>query len=183
MPKLSFDDFVRREQQAVRDQNATDWAAEKEAWIESLDSLFIQVSGYLREYVEAGQVSINYTEIELNEENIGSYAARKMFVTIGTKTVVLEPIGTLLVGSKGRVDVVGPLSKAQLLLLDSEARSVQELFRVSVSVGRATPPPRPPGPSKPIRWIWRIVTKPPRMEIIEITKDSFLSLLTELANG
>ncbi len=74
----------------------------------------------LHKYVSTGQIKLGYKPIELNEENIGQYSARQMVLKIGSKSVILEPIGTLLIGSKGRVDLVGPTGKAQILLVDSK---------------------------------------------------------------
>jgi hypothetical protein len=185
MPKTSFDEFVRREQQAATSLNETpiDWLGEKNDWLQHLNELFTRVTGFLHEYVTAGQVAIDYGQIELNEDNIGPYAAPTMIVKIGRKTITLEPVGTLLIGSKGRVDVVGPLGRVQLLLLDSEVRSLSDLIHVSVSIEGG--PPSPPGSKRraEIKWVWRIVTRPPTTAILEVNRDNFLSLLTELANG
>ncbi|MGD1102434.1 MAG: hypothetical protein ABSA59_10240 [Terriglobia bacterium] len=185
MADKSFDNFVRREQQAVKvsDQNPVDWQAEKTAWLRHLEELFTQVEGYLKPYVDAGQVVIRYRSINLNEEYIGLYSTKEMIITIGSKTIKLEPIGTLIVGSKGRVEVAGPRARAQLLLLDSKVRSTSQLIHVSVSINGGLPSPPPRKPPSNIKWVWRIVTRPPQREIIEINKDNFLNLLVEISNG
>ena len=185
MANTSFDEFVQREQQAIkiREEKPVDWEAEKDAWLRNLDKLFDMVNGFLKPYIEAGQVSISYRDIKLNEEYIGSYLAKEMLVTIGRKTVRLVPIGTLLIGSKGRVDIEGPVARAQLILLNSEVKSLSQLLHVSVSTdGKPASPPASKKPSQ-INWVWRILTRPPRREIVEISKESFLNLLTEISNG
>jgi hypothetical protein len=185
MANNSFDDFVRREQQAMKGsgERPVDWQAEKNAWLRHLEELFTQVSGYLKPYVDTGQVAVDYQTIELSEDYIGRYSAKEMIITIGSKTIKLEPIGTLLVGSKGRVEVAGPLARAQLLLLDSRVRSMSQLIHVSVGINGGPPSPAPQEPAPEINWVWRIVTRPPRREIIEINKDNFLNLLVEISNG
>lgn len=185
MANNSFDDFVRREQQAVKvtDEQPVDWQAEKTTWLRHLEELFTQVNEYLKSYVDAGQIAIDYRPIELSEDYIGRYWAKEMVITIGSKTIKLEPIGTLIVGSKGRVEVAGPLARAQLLLLDSRVTSMSQLIHVSVSINGALPSPPPPEPPSEPKWVWRIVTRPPRREIIEINKDNFLNLLLEISNG
>jgi hypothetical protein len=185
MPETSFDEFVRREQQATTSVNETpiDWLREKNDWLRHVNELFTKVAGFLREYVTAGQVAIDHGQIELNEDNIGPYVAPTMIVKIGRKTITMEPVGTLLIGSKGRVDVVGPLGRVQLLLLDSQVRALSDLIHVSVSIeGRPQSPPASKHGAE-IKWAWRIVTKPPRTALLEVNRDNFLSLLTELANG
>lgn len=183
MASKSFDEFVRQEQEAVKvsREKPVDWQAEKDAWLRYLDVLYTQIDGYLNAY--KGQIAVEYHPIELSEDYIGRYAAREMTITIGSKTITLEPVGTLIVGSKGRVEVVGPMARAQLLLLDSRLKSISELIHVSVSVNGGPPSfPRYESPAD-IKWVWKIVTRPPRREILELNKDSFLNLLVEISNG
>lgn len=133
--------------------------------------------------MDAGQIAIEFKNVELNEENIGPYLAPSMIIRIGRKTISLEPVGTLLIGSSGRVDVIGPTSRSQLLLLDSKLTSLRHLVRVSAGVGGKMPALPPTRPASEIDWAWRIVTRPPQHEIVEVNKDSFLNLLLEISNG
>jgi hypothetical protein len=106
-----------------------------------------------------------------------------MIVTIGRKAVRLEPVGTFIIGAKGRVDVLGPQGRsARLVLMDSEVKRVSDLIKVSVFTGPPPPPPPARDPST-VRWVWRIMKQAPQMEIIEINKETFLNLLAEIANG
>src|ERR1700677_2314478 len=106
-----------------------------------------------------------------------------MLITIGTKTVKLEPIGTLIIGSRGRVDVVGPVGRAVLVLLDQEIRHISQLIRVTVSVGGKPPALPPSKPESEIKLAWRIMDRPPKQAITELNKDTFFNLLMEVANG
>ena len=182
MANTSFDDLVRQEQQAAG-TGKIDRAKERDAWLKRLDELFLQVDGYLDEYVRAGAVEISKGYVELDEEQIGSYQAPQMIVTIGRKAVRLEPVGTFIIGAKGRVDVLGPQGRsARLVLMDSEVKRVSDLIKVSVFTGPPPPPPPARDPST-VRWVWRIMKQAPQMEIIEIIKETFLNLLAEIANG
>jgi hypothetical protein len=182
MANTSFDDLVRQEQQAAS-TGKIDRAKERDAWLKRLDDLFLQVDGYLDEYVQTGAVQILKGNVELNEEQIGSYRAPQMTVTIGSKAVRLEPVGTFIIGARGRVDVVGPQGRsARLMLMDSEVKRVSDLIKVSVFTGPPPPPPPPKDPST-IHWVWRIMKRAPQMEIIEVNKETFLNLLAEIANG
>jgi hypothetical protein len=106
-----------------------------------------------------------------------------MTIKIGSKIIKLEPVGTLLLGSRGRVDVVGPLARARLILIDAEIKSMSQRIHFSDSVDGKTPSPPPPKPRSDIKWAWKIVTRPPRQEIVELNKESFLNLLVEISNG
>jgi hypothetical protein len=184
MDVKEFDEFVKREQEAASGVASVDWDGEREEWLSYLDKLYKKVESLLRKYVSSGQIQLGYRSVELNEENIGSYAAKQMVLKIGPKSVVLEPIGTLLIGSKGRVDVIGPAGKAQLLLVDSKVSDPRSLVQVRVSIGAGKKPPAPP-PKRPreIQWEWKIVTRPPERRFIEITQQSLFRLIMEVANG
>jgi hypothetical protein len=183
----SFDELVKQEQQA---SNAVlgeqvDLFKERDEWLVRLHDLYLQVEVFLADYVQTGSVKIAYAPVEITEEQVGTYQATSMVVTIGRKTVRLEPIGTFLIATKGRVDVVGPRESGRLTLLDKDVKNLSQLIRVSVSiVGKSAAPPPPPqkDPSS-IQWVWRIVGRPPKIDILELTKESFLSLLAEVANG
>ncbi len=185
MGTSAFDDFVRREHATAEEskREEIDWEAEKERWLRDIDQLFSQVREYLKAYVDAGQIKIAFKTIELNEEHIGAYTAPVMVIQVGSKTINLEPIGTLLIGSRGRVDVIGPAARAQLVLLDSSLTSLSQLIHVSVGIGGRTPVPPPTKSSSKTTWAWRIVTRPPKREIVEVTQEKFLNLLLETANG
>lgn len=185
MASRAFDEFVQREQAAAKEagEPAVDWQAEKAQWLRHLDELFRQVNEYLKPYLDAGQIAVEYSKIDLNEEHIGPYSAPLMLITIGSKKIKLEPVGTFLIGSRGRVDVVGPVARAQLILLDSEVKSLSQLIHVSVGFGGNMPAPPPARPRSRAKLAWRIVTRPPRREIVEINKETFLSILLEIANG
>jgi hypothetical protein len=185
MASTSFDDFVRRQSEAVKlsEETPVDWQAQKAEWLRYLDSLYSQVNQYLKSYVDAGDIVIGFQTINLNEEYIGPYSAREMIITIGGKVIKLEPIGTLLIGSRGRVDAVGPLARAQIILLGADINSLSQLIHVSVSMGSKPPSPPPSKPRSDIKWTWKIVMRPPRREVIELNKESFLNLLMEISNG
>ena len=70
-------------------------------------------------------VSINYVDKEINEEYIGIYNARKMILRIADEQVVLDPVGTLLIGAAGRVDMTGKNGQVKLVLVPASATGSQ----------------------------------------------------------
>jgi hypothetical protein len=187
MAVTSFDELVKREQQASKavPGGQVDLFKERDEWLDRLDDLYRQVEGFLIGYLGTGTVKIAYSSVEITEEQVGTYEAKSMTIAIGRKTVQLEPIGTFLIGTKGRVDVVGPRESGRLTLLDKDVKNLSQLLRVSVNiVGRSpVPPPAPQKDPSAIQWVWRIVTRPPKVGIVEMTKENFLDLLAEVANG
>jgi hypothetical protein len=182
MNNKSFDEFVARQQPVEQDAVPIDWEKERDEWLAHLERLYEKVESFLGKYVSSGQIRYEYRPTELNEEHIGSYSARQMVLRIGRQEVDLIPIGTLLIGSKGRVDVSGPAGKAQVVLVDNKVSDPRSLIHVTASVGGKMPS-APVKPSRKIEWEWRIVTRPPERRFIEITQQSFFDLIMEVANG
>lgn len=171
----SFDDFVQREMDAARKSGSgsIDWEAEKKQWLRSLDDLYLRVHAFLRQYIDAGQIVTRMQNIEINEEHLGPYLVPSMTIVIGAKTVILEPVGTVLGGSRGRVDVIGNLARAQMILVESG--SVAQLLPSS-GLGKSEA-----GTKKLTegRWVWKVVIR----DTLDLNKEAFLAMLLEIANG
>lgn len=177
-----FDAFVKREQTAAAaERERVDWVKEREQWLGHLKELYDQTESFLAEYIKARQIKVSYRDIELNEENIGSYRARQMILKIGRQEITMTPVGTLLIGAKGRVEVVGPAGRTRLLLVNSEASG--PTIKVTVSIGSKPEPPAVEAPSKEIKWAWKLASSPPTFRYIELTQESLFQALMEVANG
>jgi hypothetical protein len=175
-----FDEFVKRQQTAAEEE-LVDWSKERDDWLRHLAELYEQTESFLAEYIDAGEIKLNYRGIELNEENIGSYDARQMILKIGRQEITMTLAGTLLIGAKGRVDVVGPAGRTRLVLVNSEASG--PVLKVTVSIG-GTPSSQAPDPTpREIKWTWKIATSPPTIRYVELTQESLFQALMEVANG
>ena len=177
-----FDDFIRRQQKSSVVADTVDWDKERDDWIVHLSVLYTKIERFLSEYISSGQIQREYRVVRLDDEHIGSYGVRKMVLKIGRQQVDLVPVGTVLPGPKGRVDVIGPAGRAQILLVDSKASSPASLFPVKVGSGGGLPvaSDQPPGA---VQWEWRIVTRPPERRFVEITQQRLFDLIMEVANG
>ncbi|CAH0341803.1 hypothetical protein [Rhizobium sp. CECT 9324] len=175
-----FDEFVLRQQSTEIEAASVDWCQERDQWLDYLNVLYTAVEAFLKPYIDGGTIAISYKDVLLNEENIGEYTARQMVLQIGKQHVVFTPIGTLLIGTKGRVDVEGAAGKARLILADRDAQRPQ----IKVTVKRDGDNPRPvTEPPTDIDWTWKIATMPPQVSYIDLTQDSLFELVMEVANG
>ena len=178
-----FSKFVA-EQQIAEDESKVDWAGIRKEWLKDLDALYKRVTEYLYDYIKAGSITYAFTKIRLAEENIGEYLAKRMDIKIGRQRVSLVPVGTLLIGCKGRVDVKGHARQAQLLLVDEKAKSAADLIKITVKVGRKGSIPQPPhDQNEQISWSWKIVTRTFPRRFVDLDKSAFLELLMEIANA
>ncbi len=66
---------------------------------------------------QQGLVTCSRVLIQLSEEKIGTYQAEEMVLEFGPEAIVLEPIGTLIVGARGRVDVFRRGARSEPIML------------------------------------------------------------------
>ena len=171
-----FKDFVQRQQQPRSGDEAIDWTKERDRWLGCLHQLYARIAEYLDEYIKGGTIKLRNSTIELNEENIGTYNAKRLVIAIGAQEIVFTPVGTRLIGSKGRVDVEGSAGNSRLVLIDKNLTYSRQTVRVSASAfppgGNPMRPPEPAPSPKEIEWVWKIVSRPPAMHFIELNKEN-----------
>lgn len=177
-----FDEFVKRQGSPSAAEQSYDWEKERNDWLGYLGSLYAQIESFLKKYIDEGSIRIEYKAMELNEENIGLYSVNRMIIHVGRQEIALTPIGTLLIGSKGRVDVEGSYGKAALLLVDKDKVGPRPSVRVkimdsphSLGLERET--------EKKIEWTWKIASSPPVVGFIELNAESFYQLIMEVSNA
>ena len=178
--KSEFDAFVKRQQHSAA-STAADWSRELKDWLHYLNQLYDRIEKLLQDYLDSGALAVSYREVPMNEENLGSYAARQMTLKIGPQEISLKPIGTLLIGTRGRIDVVGPSGRARFLLIDKDAS--RPIIRMATAARNQQTAPRPEEPPRAITWTWKIATSPPGIEYMELTQESLFRALMEVANG
>ncbi len=164
-------------------ERTADWVrSEVGEWRRHLEILYEQVKAALRPYAE--QVSVNPRLLTLVEEHLGEYTVETLLIRFAHTEILLEPVGTMLIGAKGRVDVIGPFGKTPLLLLNSKARRLSDMIQVSVSIGnKASRLSSKHALREPISWEWRLVSKSPGRELISLSDEVILGLFAEVANG
>ncbi len=182
MSNKDFDAFVERQLAATPETSGINWDDVRGEWLGYLASLYTKIESFLTDYVSSNKIQFEYHELELNEINIGAYKARQMVMKVGRQEITISPIGTLLIGCKGRVDVLGPVGSAQILLVDRKATSSRSLFHVSTSE-HGTLPAAPKESLDQVEWEWKIATPPPAVRFTELKKATFLDLIVEVANG
>ena len=182
MSRADFDRFVQRKQEEKAQSDSFDPKQQLADWLERLDALYTEIGNFLTPYIDAGKARTEFRPIQMNEEFSGPYEARQMFLSIGTSTIIFKPVGTMLIGSKGRVDVQGPRGSARLGLINRTVTHARQLIQVRVSL----PGDRPHAPepsSEEIEWEWKIITPAPEMKFIEFNEDNFFDMLLSVADA
>lgn len=182
MTKTKFGEFVEK-QNAERihaEESGRDWARERDKWIENVESFYTTIFSYLREYIDRGQIVVQQAPVTLFEEGVGEYSTKAATLFLGKKQIEFEPIGTNLIGAKGRIDMIGPNGKVKFVLVDKTASSPE--FVVEISVDGEVPSKRA---QEDVRreWVWKISTPPPRIGYFELNEESFFEAMMEVANA
>ena len=173
---ISFDDFVN--QQIAKEEPSIDWIQVRDDWKKHLDEFYQLAQKFLRKYIAQEKVRITWTTKQINEEYIGSYDVEFLEVQIGTIKVHFDPIGTRILGVKGRVDMHGPHGTVKFVLVPKTDSS--PTIRVIQEVASEVKDEPEPVVEE---WAWKILTPPPNIKYIELEEESFLSAIMEVANA
>ena len=152
----------------------------KAQWLGKIDTLYSLVNGLLEPYSSKGTLAISRSVADIREEPLGSYQVPSLKVDLGGSSVRFVPIGTMLLGSPGRIDLVGMHGIILFVLVLPE--SDRPLFSVSTSFdGR--PGEHRRGPLDLTPYEWKISTLPPRIRYSAIDVSSLQSAIMEASNG
>ena len=82
-----------------------------------------QIEKYLAKYIQSSDVTLNYSNKVIREDRLGEYTAKTLRLRLKNKEIVLEPIGTNMIGAKGRIDMEGDAGIVKFVLVESERYS------------------------------------------------------------
>jgi len=119
MPDSEFEDLVRKyaeRQKQIADGNTVDWENRRRWWQARASQLFDQIGEWLAPLIQAGSVSFERPKVPLHEDDLGAYEIESGIIRLGPDKIVLKPVGSVIVGGFGRIDVEGPNTRAMLLL-------------------------------------------------------------------
>ena len=176
MADTAFSEFI--EQQTAPPTTEVDWDQQREEWLHHLERFYQLVEGFMREYVDQGKVRLQRGTKRLNEEFLRDYSVDTMAMDIGANRIVFDPIGTDLIGAKGRVDMQSAKGTVKFVLVPEDATTIS--WRARIVEGHDLEPT----PVEPVeKWAWKIATPPPRVQCVPLCKDSFQDAVMEVVNG
>jgi len=144
---------------------------EKDLWLAQLQRLISFIEKSLVDYVTLGGIATTITFAKVTEEQIGTYDAPQLEISVGHSSVKLKPIGTFLVGAWGRVDMEGPRGICRFALVPKSAKTLAFAFN-------SNPPLHLPGDLA-----WKIMPTPPAVEYVELTEELFFDLFMKIVRG
>lgn len=108
--------FLREKKQKADEEGSNvDWQQRRAQWLQSVRRLYGTIEEWLGDLKADGTVGISYRTIAMSEDQVGAYEADCMCIQVGQDRIVLEPLGTVIVGANGRVDVKGSNGDVTLL--------------------------------------------------------------------
>lgn len=155
-----------------------DWEKEREDFLAQLRSLNNYIRSWLSDFVDSKKAVIEDITVELSEDYIGSYTAPGLCITIGRKEITAMPMGTLLVGARGRVDMKceGRLARIVLVPETATGNALRAFSQVDDDSSE----------SKKVvlsEWVWKLTTAPPKIKYIDLNEDVFADVVLGLING
>ena len=116
----------------------------------------------------------------MQEDNLGSYNTKKLILIMGAKQVIFEPIGRLIFGAQGRIDMEGVSGKVKFIFTSNNSKDEAIAVSLVVNGKPANKDVQIKEKSPPI---WKISTPPPHLQYIDINEESFFDALMEVVNG
>lgn len=123
-------DLIRANAQKLRaeqeEANSVDWAARRVWWQQQIQQLYEHLGEILRPLVESGDLKMSRRPQSIREESLGPYETETLELSIGRRIVVLKPIGSVIIGGVGRIDLLGPEGTARLILATPDGQDDRE---------------------------------------------------------
>lgn len=178
MSKQDFEKLLNNYQQPPVIE--IDWEAQKQEWLSFINQFYQSIELWLKPYIDQNKLSFSYKKSQFIEDNIGSYEANVMNINFAGQQVTIKPIGTLLIGTKGRIDMEGTRGRAQFILADKESKGP----KITVTVSIDGKPPTPKEATRAPNWTWKLVRREAaRIAYDEFNENNFFNALMEIVNG
>lgn len=183
MSNQKFDDFINQVNQK-KDEPKIDWDETRNDWLNELEKFYEKIKEFLADYEKAEKLSYTFSKKEIFEEYIGSYSVDVMDIHLGEHRVRLEPIGTNLIGARGRVDLIGANGKVKFGLVNKDYSSPSSSIKVVFPIdGKSKSQESETSQIDKCELSWKIATPPPKIQYIDLKKDNFLEALLEVIGG
>jgi hypothetical protein len=165
MSKKDLENFLNQQIENTKANGELYWLSRRNQWLCYIEQFYDTLLKWLSRYIEQGKIQVTHKNITLNEDNIGSYNTEKLILKLANREIILTPIGTVLIGSKGRIDMSSSTGEVKFVLVEKDSKDI------NTNVAE-----------KSAEWKWKISTTPPLIKFIDLNEDSFSEALMEVLN-
>jgi hypothetical protein len=182
MGKEKFEEFIK---QSDTQNEQINWEEKKQWFIKQVDEFYNIIDEYLEPYKD--KIEIKDCEITIYEEKLGSYEIKKRSLNIKNNIVEFIPVGAILIGAWGRIDMEGPNGKVKFVLVPEFSKAPKiETAILSTDEDRKKweeKQRREAEMIKNAKKVWKIATQPPSIEYLDLDENRFFDKLMEVING
>jgi hypothetical protein len=113
-------DIISRKQKS-REKAYIDWDERRNEYLLAVNNLYEQIEEIFDLQIRDKTIALHRRQRNLSESYIGTYLVEDLILLIGDERVRFSPRGRNIVGSIGRIDVLGDRNEA-ILILKSDLR-------------------------------------------------------------
>lgn len=111
-----FSDFLKKKK-AENQQEEVNWKNVKSDWQQQLKLFMNHIENWLSSH-KSEMIEVKKKSITIQEDHLGLYDVPSMELTIASEKIEIQPIGRLIIGAKGRIDIISSYDKYIVLFLD-----------------------------------------------------------------
>jgi len=182
MGKEKFEKFIK---QTDTDEEKINWEEKKQLFIKKVVEFYNIIDKYLEPY--QNDIAMKNSEITIYEEKLGNYEVEKRTLDIKGNTIELTPIGSILIGVWGRVDMEGPNGTVKFVLVPENSDSVKietailltDEDRKKWKEKQAMEDKKRAESTK----VWKVATPAPNIKYLDLDADVFFDKLMEIIDG
>ncbi len=183
--------FLAHKEREEREWEHPDREAVKVEWLGYVRQFYDRVlNEWLSELIAAEKVAYEFQSMTLNEEHLGVYQIDTLVLRLADQEVAIEPIGRMVLGVRGRIDMEGVAGKVTFVLVDRDAKNKGTAIKaniqnikdadliehLSADVKTSEQPLQP-------ELAWKISPPPPSKHLIDLNEDTFSDALLEVLHG
>lgn len=174
----AFTDFVNSMNEKAKEKSSEFNPEERiKAFIGWVNSLYANIDEWLSEELMSGAITTKTVRITITEERLGAYEVMEKWIQIGRARITLHPVGTIMIGTKARVDMEYGARKMMLVRVGENVNESRNLISLRIAG-------EPASPKKPAdKVVWKVVKDRKRLSYVTLTKESFENIIMELING
>lgn len=167
-----FDKFINEQNSQEQLDKTNKIIARYIEWVNKFYSDIQNI--WLKKYINEGTIILQSQAITIHEESLGAYDVEKKSIIIGPNTVWLEPIGTCLLGTFGRIDMKFRGNIVTFIILGENITDYRQQISISFN-GKKEGKDIEPG--KPV---WKYVDPEFSGKYDTLTTESFQRLLMNI---
>ena len=162
----SFDTFVKKQVEKAKPSAAVDIEGTINTFRGRVEEFYgLVCNDWLKKNIEAGEIVVERKPVTISEELLGSYQVDGMNIVIGGIVIRLRPVGTILIGTRGRIDICYH-SRRNMFVLTGE--------------NITSPRSRQKDPGQEV---WKYVDRSGIMNYVGLNADQFQQIILDLING